>query len=114
MGNRVSTKRDIIGHYIGSQFLVNKIWDDGAKYIIRNPQSLKQTIKICEISTYQVNRVIKPLDKNDLIAILLKISPEYRQDYQYIHKHYSIQDLNYLIRFETYKNTIDDMSKQLR
>jgi len=117
MGNRVlrinNSKKNIIGHYIDSRFLINKIWDDGSRYIIKQPNSFKKTIKICELTTNQVDRVVKPLNKTDLIAILFKISPMYRFDYQYINKYYSIKDLNYLIRYEIYKNTIDDISSDI-
>lgn len=113
MRNRVlkvnNSKKNIIGHYISSQFLINKIWDDGSRYIVKNPKSFKETLKICELTTNQVDRVVKPLTKTDLIAILFKISPIYKFDYQFINKYYSIKDLNYIIRYEIYKNSINDI-----
>jgi hypothetical protein len=54
---------------------------------------------------------MQPFDKIDKIAILMKIAPEYRKDYEYLYKYYSIEDLNYLIRYEVYKNAIEDMNK---
>ena len=112
MGNRAIKSSPVVGHYIASEFLKNKIVNDGNKYLMKNSPS-KDTFNklnhICNVSINQVNRVEKPLTKADLISILMKINPIYINHYDEIYKYMSVKDLNYMIRHEVYNNCIKDV-----
>lgn len=111
MGNKVVKSGVPVGHFIAADFLKNKIWNDGYKLVISNPELELKVKKICNISCKQVSRVNKNLTKTDLLAILIKINPIYKVHYDDMHKYLSFSDLNYIIRHEIYNDSISHIFK---
>jgi hypothetical protein len=111
MGNKIVKTGVPTGHFIAAEFLQNKIWNDGYKLVISNPELEDKVKKICNLSTKQVSRVDKNLTKTDLIAILIKLNPIYKIHYDDMYKYLSFKDLNYIIRHEVYNNSISHIFK---
>ena len=109
MGNRVVKARPRIEHFVASEFLQSRIWNDGYNFFYKNKHLEKEIKFICNTSCNQLSRVNKSLTKTDLIAILIKINPTYKYACYDMHKYLSINDLNYIIRHEVYSNCVKDV-----
>jgi hypothetical protein len=117
MGNRVvklncKLEREI-GNHLMTEFLTCRIINDANIQIFRNMDDkpkIEDIKKVANISIDQINRTDKPLTKVDLMAILIKINPIYKNNCYDLSKVLSVKDLNYIIRSEVYCNSIEEMN----
>jgi hypothetical protein len=117
MGNRVvklncKVEREI-GNHLMTEFLTCRIINDANIQIFRNMDDkpkIEDIKKVANISIDQINRTDKPLTKVDLMAILIKINPIYKNNCYDLSKVLSVKDLNYIIRSEVYCNSIEEMN----
>jgi len=109
MGNRIYKPKLPQHNFIAAEFLKNKIWNDGYKQFYKTKHLEKEIKYVCNVACKQLNRNNEPLTKTDLISILIKINPIYTNEYDELHKYLSINDLNFIIRYEIYNNCIKDI-----
>ena len=87
MGNRAvklncKVEREI-GNHLMTEFLTCRIINDANIQIFRNMDDkpkIEDIKKVANISVEQINRIDKPLTKVDLMAILIKINPIYKNN----------------------------------
>ena len=107
MGNRVAKNSIRVDYEEVSSFIKDKILKDASTVIKYDPSLRENVLKTCSISINQLDRLNDNLNKKDLVAIYAKLTNNNVRHEDLI-KFLSKKDLNCLIRYEVYRDIIEN------